>query len=378
MRYPECFYTRDFEYLFKAMPPIPAIPKEPKKPKLPNEPKESDFKPDYKVRRFMFFMFILPIILLFLYFTTDALDFFSTFYIVILFAAAIILGLLFFSFFSDSFSWRDQYHEAIRNYRNELNNYPDELKKHAQDVEKYRTDLINYQKDVDNINMPSNVLKYRRDELSKLLSKAKLPKTAYDKEIKKGVSENWFHNLLYDRFGDKICTDLCLEDGNVKYCPDIVYWDENNSILIDIEIDEPYVGANGDPIHYIIKEKIDTRAQYYSKNQISVDNDRNMFFIYKRWFIIRFAEEQIIRHNEKCLDFVSEFIGKIYNVEDPKEILVDDNFFISKWTMEESIRMAYIKYRNNYLPEHLKINLTQETFEDVESNDSQSYDDLQF
>jgi hypothetical protein len=152
-----------------------------------------------------------------------------------------------------------------------------------------------------------------------------------------GKSEAFFKKYLVAAFGDKILTEqaLSLHESYNPIYPDFVYRNEN--LLIDIEIDEPYVYSSQMPTHY---------HEY--------DRDRNYQFIRRDWFIIRFSEEQVIKYPEICISFLIKFIelinkGKAMDLVENKDIN-EFNFSHRSWTIEDCIKMADNSYRNKYLP----------------------------
>jgi hypothetical protein len=164
-----------------------------------------------------------------------------------------------------------------------------------------------------------------------------LPKPVPKNSTTVGKSEAFFKQYLVAAFGDKILTEqaLSLHESYNPIYPDFVYQNEN--VLIDIEIDEPYVYSTQMPTHY---------HEY--------DRDRNYHFMQRDWFIVRFSEEQVIKHPEKCISFLIKFIelidiGKAIDLVENKYIREFD-FSHSSWAIEDCIKMANNSYRNKYLP----------------------------
>src|SRR5690606_25978332 len=92
----------------------------------------------------------------------------------------------------------------------------------------------------------------------------------------KGATEDFFLTFLSNNISENIFTDLTLDYSSVQkrfsYKPDFIIEVKELNLFIDIEIDEPYVGSNGSPIHF----------------KKSNDNLRNNFFIDNKWIVIRF------------------------------------------------------------------------------------------
>jgi hypothetical protein len=163
---------------------------------------------------------------------------------------------------------------------------------------------------------------------------------------KKGVSENYFLTFLADTFGSKILCGYSLSiDPTLSFVPDFTIFDKELGYHIDIEIDEPYIGKNGKPIHFL---------------ESNYDKWRDFYFMNSNWVVIRFAEEQIIRYPEICCDFIANVINEICqslsyieskNLNLPK---------VKRWTKEEAHEMAFNRYRNTYLFKELAESLLRE------------------
>jgi hypothetical protein len=120
-----------------------------------------------------------------------------------------------------------------------------------------------------------------------------------------------------------------------NYSPDIVYTDESFSFKIDIEIDEPYIGITGVPIHFI------------DNTGISQDDGRGEIFSTQHWTTIRFSEEQVVRFPHLCANYILEVIKNIHtlNLSSPVTSLPIHR----RWTYSEAAGMAYNKTREAYL-----------------------------
>ena len=152
---------------------------------------------------------------------------------------------------------------------------------------------------------------------------------------KKGESEDLFLNILRRFFGDKIKKNYYLPGSfERQYKPDFVYFDKENNLFIDIEIDEPYVINTGLPIHYINSD--DLRDNFFGKNG---------------WLVIRFAEVQVVRQPESCCKVIAEQISQIlpkFNFPFALK-LENDVTQVPKWSKSEAETMARNNYRNIYL-----------------------------
>jgi hypothetical protein len=137
-------------------------------------------------------------------------------------------------------------------------------------------------------------------------------------------------------FGDKILLNqsLSLHKSYNPLYPDFVFREGN--LLVDIEIDEPYVYSSKLPIHH-----------YKS------DEGRNYQLITRDWFIVRFSEEQVLRYPKKCIMFLKSFLESL-DLIDASELIKKNNFKEFQlqhkfWTEDDCVQMANNSYRDQYL-----------------------------
>ena len=142
-------------------------------------------------------------------------------------------------------------------------------------------------------------------------------------------------------------------------------FDKELNLYIDIEIDEPYIGNDGTPIHFLKGN----------------DEERDTFFTRKNWLVIRFAESQIVENPLACCELISNVVLNL------KKCVIEDFSSQSKiqvvksWTYEEAHKLAFVKYRNKYLPQELQININDEKLENDKNNLNpiyKGYDELPF
>lgn len=139
---------------------------------------------------------------------------------------------------------------------------------------------------------------------------------------------------------------LPIKKRNYGYKPDIAILWKSKGIAIDVEIDEPYDIKSRKPIHCLDDEK---------------DYIRNNYFLENGWFVIRIAEEQIIKNVDGIYGYVSRYISVLANDKRfARDCSIDP---VMRWTKEEAQRMAEEKYRENYLPDKIV------PLEDVDSDD---------
>ena len=127
---------------------------------------------------------------------------------------------------------------------------------------------------------------------------------------------------------------LPIKKRNYGYKPDIAVLWKSKGIAIDVEIDEPYDIKSREPIHCTDDEK---------------DYIRNAYFLENGWFVIRIAEEQVIKNVDGIYGYVSNIIS----------VFAKDKRFardyginpVKRWSKEEAQKMAEDGYRDKYLPE---------------------------
>ena len=193
------------------------------------------------------------------------------------------------------------------------------------------------------------VKKYRAQRLESALKKTEKAYIYYKNF--KGKTEDSFFKILNKYFYGNIEIDKVIElfSNNKPYCPDFIYTNEVYNLHIDIEIDEPYVSGNGQPIHYIDENKYEFES----------DRLRNNYFIKKGWIVIRFAEEQIVKYPDECCKYIADVIKSIINQDISLPILenVTDLPKIKSWTKVEAEKMFINNYRDKYISEKLKENI---------------------
>lgn len=181
------------------------------------------------------------------------------------------------------------------------NSFLSKISDYNEDMSKYNTLFKEYTEQVNAVRTFENTENYRRKLINELLSKARKPtKSCQNKE---GPSESYFENYLNIWFEGKIFKNYTfhLIDDKQAYIPDFIY--QNGNLHIDIEIDEPYMLESRKPIHYF-KES--------GSVKIGIDNDRNNLFTnHLKWFVVRFAEEQVVNQPNECCYIIDKLIDLI-------------------------------------------------------------------
>lgn len=162
-----------------------------------------------------------------------------------------------------------------------------------------------------------------------------------ERTVKKGATESLFSSELSQSGLFHLHGPMHVNYYQYSYYPDIVISSADGKILFDLEIDEPYTFEDGSPIHYLNEEGF------------SVDSDRNEAFVAKGFCVVRFSEEQIIRHSQECINYLQTIINSIKNgysiIPKPTSDIIQ-----AKWSLPEARRMASTDYRRTYLPPSLQ------------------------
>lgn len=98
----------------------------------------------------------------------------------------------------------------------------------------------------------------------------------------------------------EVYNNASIPAGGSYFYPDFLICEKG--LFIDVEIDEPYVGNDGTPIHYV-----DNQYGFCT----SVDKERNDYITSQGFEIIRFSEEQIFLHPQECIIVIKDYISSI-------------------------------------------------------------------
>lgn len=164
----------------------------------------------------------------------------------------------------------------------------------------------------------------------------KLPRTGRSNQ--KGYKENDFFMQLKETNTDIEMTNnvhMVIPHFNKPYEPDIVLFDKNRNLYIDIEIDEPYDGYYRYPTHYINPE-----------DEIKHDNIRDLFFTESGWVVIRFTEKQVHCQAYECIEHIKNVLNSLYNRNFVNDALCQKE---NQWDYNQCIQWQKIYYREKYL-----------------------------
>ena len=226
------------------------------------------------------------------------------------------------------------------------------MKEYNANIEIYNFQLNDYLNAKKEEKLPYYIEHYREKMFYEHLKKSKHPEPILNSNfnlnlnIKKGPAEIYFYNYLNKLFDENIYIDFyidyCLTYQTKVFYPDLIIWHRITNIIIDIEIDEPYVGDTGEPIHYQIDNS--------NVSFMNGDMDRNFAFNDCGWFVIRFAEEQVFKYPKQCYDYICSFI-KIIRVDKIHSYKNIDFFAprIKKWSFDEAQKLYLNKFRQTYI-----------------------------
>ena len=164
----------------------------------------------------------------------------------------------------------------------------------------------------------------------------KLPRNGRSNQ--KGFKENDFVNQLKQSIKDIEMTDnvhMLIPNFNRPYEPDIVLFDKNLNLYIDVEIDEPYDGYYRYPTHYINPE-----------NEVKQDNVRDLFFTQSGWVVIRFSEKQVHLEPYNCIEYIKNVLNSLYDRNFVKNPLCQIE---NQWDYSQCIQWQKSYYREKYL-----------------------------
>lgn len=167
-------------------------------------------------------------------------------------------------------------------------------------------------------------------------SNLKLPRLGRSNQ--KGYKENDYYNEIRSKISNieiENNVHMVIPHYSKPYEPDIVLFDKNLNLYIDIEIDEPYDGYYRYPTHYINPDE-----------EIKQDNIRDLFFTESGWIVIRFTEKQVHCQSSECIDYIQNVLNSIYNRKFTTDLKCERE---NQWDYNQCIQWQKIYYRENYL-----------------------------
>lgn len=342
LSYPELYLPYQIS---RALSQTPALLQAPTAPVEPAEPKDPGiFKYDENVGCFAIGA-ILVLLLNIWIFSSDKASFTTVSLGIFLFI--MICGNLYGLTISD----RKYHKKQLAKYREDIKKYPAMKKKYEEELILYKKEKERYEHQVERILSKANIEHFRAELVKHLLQ------YNYDSPdfqqcedcdvVKKGASESFFIEYLSKGTDWKIYENKKVPAGQKFYYPDIIL--EINGLFFDIEIDEPYSGNDGTPIHYV-----------EGFRQESVDKNRNDYMLSLGWIVIRFSEEQIFLKTSDCMNYIYIIYSSIIN--GVADFQAPANLSMQKWTKEDAYKMAYLRFRNKYIPKQYLSFIDKEDF----------------
>lgn len=114
------------------------------------------------------------------------------------------------------------------------------------------------------------------------------------------------------------------------YEPDIVLYDEDLNLYIDVEIDEPYDGYSR-----LVTHIVEGR-----------DAVRDVFFMESGWVVVRFTEKQVHLSSEQCISILRNVIDAMRGKARPAAHFIEEE---SRWNRRQAIQWERELYREKYL-----------------------------
>ena len=157
-------------------------------------------------------------------------------------------------------------------------------------------------------------------------------------------SDNDFYKTLNEYFPEKVLTNYTIaqSDSDTRFVPNYIVSVSDKKLYIDVEIDVPYNLETGEPEAYVSND--DSETKY-------VNQDHDTFFEKEGWVVIRFAEEQTVKHPRSCCKYIAQTIYEI--LEDDSVIqkfnTVDNIQPLNTWSYGQCAELKGLRYRETYL-----------------------------
>lgn len=251
-----------------------------------------------------------------------------------------------------SFKQANTYTERLSAFEEAKNNHSKALVQYDEQMNKYLAEKQEYDKLVDSLKTQEDILNYRLAQRHKFLMETKSKerfKGFFDldgpKKTELGRAEYFFKDYLanaisnnpalekFEFYFDASIMLIGFSSHKVSYFyPDIIIIITPRGLLIDVEIDEPYVSDSKKPIHC---------AHSLDRG----DFNRNLYFTRSNCSVIHFSERQIIKYPQECLDI---FLAFDDNACIPSDFHLPSDFYEIAWTEKDAIRMASENFRDTY------------------------------
>lgn len=151
-----------------------------------------------------------------------------------------------------------------------------------------------------------------------------------------------FYKILNEYFPDKVLTNYTiLQSPDSKgFVPTYIVSVSDKKLYIDVEIDSPYDMESGEPTTFVKNDSCEFSKQ-----------EHDTFFEKAGWFIVRFAEEQIVKQPISCCKYIAQTIYEIIGDDTvlQKFNTVDNIQPLDMWTYDRCLQLRQERYRENYL-----------------------------
>lgn len=218
----------------------------------------------------------------------------------------------------------------------------DNGQRYREKCKKYEVDLIVFNKSIEDYELKiktQNSVEYIHNYKSQLFEdQCVVDKKLFNYLAKTKLSfstaaVSFFEPFILKEFTNSKILSMVVLDNFILQI--LLY--EESGIFINIEIDEPYFNNTGVPKNYIdnINGSKYNRIDSLKKQNITT---------------VRFCEEQIFKHPYECVKFISKVKGILLE----HKTYIDERefpFAIPMWTKEKAHNMAFLRYRNSYIPE---------------------------
>ncbi len=335
--YPEVYRSVDVERIHNSTPTLPEPPKEPEKPIIVPAPDNSN-------KGCMAVFIIGGIVGIIALLSSDVKLNGEMIYYVVL--ACILLIFAIPIAFAENKSKQEQEQE----HQKSKATFESRKAQYDKDFANYQKELSEYKDRIAYMKSDEYLADFRKKSIEEWLKSRSKPSVIdyVDNDVvKKGVSEPFFYDYMLSYYRSltptfdslfKVYVNKKIPAGDSFYYPDILFV-YKDCFFVDIEIDEPYSGNDGSPIHYIDND---------SRWPESIDYNRNSFVRNEGFEIVRFSEEQIFLHPDECCRYIIDFCAKsLYKHSDYQS---SNEFMVKKWTKDEASKMAYQHFRKTYVP----------------------------
>ena len=151
-----------------------------------------------------------------------------------------------------------------------------------------------------------------------------------------------FYKILNEYFPDKVLTNYTIlqSPDSKSFVPTYIVSVSDKKLYIDVEIDSPYDMESGEPTTFVKNDSCEFSKQ-----------EHDTFFEKAGWFIVRFAEEQIVKQPISCCKYIAQTIYEIIGDDTvlQKFNTVDNIQPLDMWTYDRCLQLRQERYRENYL-----------------------------